>query len=137
MANRTCIIHRAEELKGQFIKINKEKFIDIISKSDPICKDEESKNYKLQTKGEICLYIYLVGNKNGFAQGMNYENTGLDKSTYQRAFLSLEEKGYLVQRVDKPLIYDFYEVSRYEQDQEEKGGNTKTASIKREKGFIF
>ena len=60
------------------------------------------------------LYVYLMANNDDFEFWLSYSHvhktTGLSKSSYQRAFRELTEKGYLVPHYERKNLYTAYDV---------------------------
>lgn len=63
------------------------------------------------------LWIYFCDNQNGYQLDLYpidfINKTGLSRSTYDRAFEELEEKGYLIKSKTKKNLYLFNEVSSF------------------------
>lgn len=63
------------------------------------------------------LWIYFTDNSNGYKLDLypvNFINkTGLSRSTYDRAFEELEEKGYLIKSKSQNNLYLFSEISDF------------------------
>ncbi len=63
------------------------------------------------------LWIYFCDNQNGYQLDLYpidfINKTGLSRSTYDRAFEELEEKGYLIKSKTKKNLYLFNEVSDF------------------------
>lgn len=61
------------------------------------------------------LWVYFADNANGYAMDLYpidfCEKTQLSKSTYDRAFDELEEKGYLIKSTKSKNLYMFKEIS--------------------------
>ena len=111
-------IHREPIPKRDFILISKEIF---------------SKAYQRlgNSAGALELYVWLVGNQNGFKFGFSPQailnQCGIPLSTTRGALNRLETEGYLVRRAES-ATRDFYEVSRIDvgemmeiQDEAEEG----------------
>jgi len=95
-------IHREPSPNRDFIQIHKAIF---------------AKAYKAlsRTPGALALYIWLVGNQNGytfeFSPQAIYNNLGMATSTTHDAIKRLKQKGFVVERAGK-AHYDLYEVAR-------------------------
>ena len=102
-------IHREPLPKVDFIMIGKDIF---------------SKAYKRlgNSAGALALYVWLVGNQNGFKFGFSPQailnQCGIPLSTTRAALKRLEAEGFLVKR-EESTTRDFYEISRLEE--QEKG----------------
>ncbi len=96
---KVVIVHRDSISQGEsFIQIKKENFYAA---------------YK--DLGQTCtiLYLYLVGNKEGFELAFSpravLNQLGMPESTTRDQINKLIDKGYLVQRKEGSNIYDLYE----------------------------
>ena len=102
------LIHREPLPKSDFITIGKEMF---------------SKAYHRlgNSAGALALYVWLVGNQNGFKFGFSPQailnQCGIPLSTTRTAVKRLEAEGYLVKR-ENSATRDFYEISRLDVQQE-------------------
>jgi DNA-binding transcriptional regulator PaaX len=71
--------------------------------------------------GALALYVWLVGNQNGFKFGFSPQailnQCGIPLSTTRAAIKRLEAEGYLVKR-ENSATRDFYENSRLDVQQE-------------------
>ena len=100
-------IHREPTPKRDFIMIGKEMF---------------SKAYDRlgNSAGALALYVWLVGNQNGFKFGFSPQailnQCGIPLSTTRGAVKRLEAEGYLVKR-EESATRDFYEISRLDVQQ--------------------
>lgn len=70
--------------------------------------------YNLDTKSFL-LWLYFADNQNGYIKDLYPVDfvswSGLSKSSYDRAFKELEEKGYLIKHKEKDKYYLFMEKS--------------------------
>lgn len=103
-------IHREPTPQRDFIMISKNVF---------------SKAYKRlgNSAGAIALYVWLVGNQNGFKFGFSPQailnQCGIPLSTTRAAIKRLEADGYLVKR-ENSATRDFYEISRLDGEEKRK-----------------
>ena len=100
---RIVKVHREmpDEKEGNFLMIKK-------------CNLYEA--YRTLNATALCLYLYLVGNKEGFNLEFSpkaiHSEMGMPESTCRDQFKVLVEKGYLVPKHDGSNIFDFYETPR-------------------------
>ena len=94
---RVVHVHR-EKCYKNFLQIKKENWY---------AANEDLTPYGLQ------VYLYLAGNKDGYAFELSQEaaliEAGIKKTTFHKYINEMVEKGYLVPRRDGSNIYDFYE----------------------------
>ena len=69
--------------------------------------------YRTLNATALCLYLFLVGNKDGFNLEYSpkaiHAEMGLPESTCRDQFKVLVDKGFLVPKHEGSNIYDFYE----------------------------
>lgn len=98
---KTILIERiTAEVKKDFFKISNENLSEAMSNLKP---------------SAFKLWIYFADNKDGYKEELYPVNvcqlTGIGRSTYDRAFKELEEKGYLIQSKKQKNTYLFKEKS--------------------------
>ena len=94
---RIINIHR-NKCEANFLQISKENWYAVNKELSP---------YGLQ------LYLYLIGNKDGYSFALSQEaaekDSGIKKTTFHKYVNLLIEKGYLVERSDGSNRFDMYE----------------------------
>ena len=112
-------IHRETLPKSDFITISKKSFAKAYKRLKP-------------SAGALALYMWLVGNKNGYKFGFSpseiVKHCGIPLSTIRVALKRLETEGYLVKR-ENSATRDFYETSRFDVEEEQEVKQEKKLTV--------